>query len=47
VLASDAHDTTDRPPRMAPGRDAAAKIVGVVEAQRLTQGMPLRIVHGA
>jgi protein-tyrosine phosphatase len=46
VLASDAHDTTDRPPRIAPGRDAAAKIVGEEEAQRLTQGMPLSIVRG-
>jgi len=46
VLASDAHDTTDRPPRIAPGRDAAAKIVGDEEAQRLTQGMPLSIVRG-
>jgi len=46
VLASDAHDTVDRPPRIAPGRDAAAKIVGDEEALRLTQGMPLRIVRG-
>ena len=46
VLASDAHDTTDRPPRMAPGRDAAAKIVGEEEARRLTQTTPLRIVRG-
>ena len=47
VLASDAHDTAERPPRIAPGRDAAAKIVGEEEAQRLTQGMPLLIVRGA
>jgi hypothetical protein len=46
VLASDAHDTVDRPPRIAPGRDAAATIVGEEEALRLTQGMPLRIVRG-
>jgi protein-tyrosine phosphatase len=46
VLASDAHDTTDRPPRIAPGRDAAAKIVGEEEAWRLTQGTPLSIVRG-
>ena len=46
VLASDAHDATERPPRMAPGRDAAAKIVGEDEARRLTQGTPLRIVRG-
>jgi protein-tyrosine phosphatase len=47
VLASDAHDTADRPPRIAPGRDAAAKIVGQEEARRLTQDTPLRIVRGA
>ena len=47
VLASDAHDTTDRPPRMAPGRDAAAKIVGEDAAQQLTHGTPLRIVRGS
>jgi protein-tyrosine phosphatase len=47
VLASDAHDTADRPPRMAQGRDAAAKIVGAEAAQRLVQDMPLRIVRGA
>ena len=46
VLASDAHDTTDRPPRMAPGRDAAAKIVGEEEARRMTLDTPLRIVRG-
>jgi protein-tyrosine phosphatase len=47
VIASDAHDTVDRPPRIAPGRDAAAKIVGDEEALRLTRGTPQRIVRGA
>jgi len=47
VLASDAHDAVNRPPRIAPGRDAAAKIVGEAEALRLTQGTPLQIVRGA
>jgi protein-tyrosine phosphatase len=46
VLASDAHDRVDRPPRIAPGRDAAAKIVGDEEALRMTHGTPLRIVRG-
>ena len=46
VLASDAHDTVERPPRIAPGRDAAAMIVGEEEALRLVQGTPLRIVRG-
>lgn len=47
VLASDAHDTQDRLPRIAPGREAAAKIVGEEEARRLTLDMPLRIVRSA
>lgn len=46
VLASDAHDTTDRPPRLAPARDAAAQLVGEDEARRLTQDLPLRILRG-
>jgi len=46
VLASDAHDTTGRPPRIAPGRDAAANIVGAEEARRMTLDTPLRIVSG-
>ena len=45
VIASDAHDTVDRPPRIAPGRDAAAKIIGEEGALRLTHGTPLRIVR--
>jgi protein-tyrosine phosphatase len=47
VLASDAHDTQARPPRIAPGRDAAARIVGAEEAARLVEGNPARIVRGA
>ena len=46
VLASDAHDTVNRPPRIAPGRNAAANIVGEEEAMRMTHGTPLRIVRG-
>ena len=46
VLASDGHDTTDRPPRIAPGRDAAAAIVGAEAARQLTYDTPLRIVRG-
>ena len=46
AIASDAHDTTERPPRIAPGRDAAALIVGEEEALRLTRGTPQRIVRG-
>lgn len=47
VLASDAHDTSARPPRMSAGRDAAARIVGEEEAARLVRGTPLAIVSGA
>jgi protein-tyrosine phosphatase len=46
VLASDAHDTEERPPRIAPGRDAAAQIVGEEAARRLTRETPLQIVGG-
>ena len=46
VLASDAHDTVSRPPRIAPGRDAAARIVGDEEARKLVEDHPRRIVRG-
>jgi len=46
VIASDAHDTVERPPRLAPGRDAAAQIVGEEEALRLVYDTPLRIARG-
>jgi protein-tyrosine phosphatase len=47
VLASDAHDTDARPPRIAPGRQAAARIVGEAEAAKLVLDNPRRIVQGA
>jgi protein-tyrosine phosphatase len=46
VLASDAHDTRARPPRISAGRDAAARIVGAVEAEKLVRATPLAIVSG-
>jgi protein-tyrosine phosphatase len=46
VLASDAHDTRARPPRISAGRDAAARIVGAEEAGRLVRETPLAIVCG-
>jgi len=46
ILASDAHDTADRPPRIVRGRDAAAQWIGEAEARRLTQDTPLRILRG-
>ena len=47
VLASDAHDTVARPPRISPGRRAAARIVGEAEAARLVAENPARILAGA
>ena len=47
VLASDAHDPVSRPPRIAPGRDAAAAIIGVDEATRLVEDNPRQIVTGS
>jgi protein-tyrosine phosphatase len=46
VLASDAHDTRARPPRISAGRDAAARIVGDGEARRLVRETPLAIISG-
>lgn len=46
VIASDAHDTTMRPPRLAPGLAVATRILGAEAAQMLVEGMPRRIVHG-
>src|SRR5512147_2531605 len=44
VIASDAHDTVNRPPRMAAGRDVAATIVGAEAAEELVLTMPGRIL---
>jgi len=44
VLASDAHDTVNRPPRMAGGRDVAAQIIGADAAEQLVQTLPGRIL---
>ncbi len=46
VLASDAHDTELRPPRITPGREAAARIVGEEEAARLVEENPARLLRG-
>ncbi len=43
VLATDAHDTRRRPPRLAEGADAAAKRVGDAEARHLVETRPLGI----
>ena len=47
LLASDAHDTVARPPRIAPGRDAAARLIGDEAARQLVEDNPRRIAHGA
>lgn len=46
VLASDAHNLKARPPELAPGRAAAARIVGEDEAARLVTQAPWDIVAG-
>ena len=43
VLGSDAHNLAHRPPRLEPGRAAAAAIVGEAESWRLVRERPARI----
>lgn len=45
-LATDAHDTVKRPPRLAAGVDAAAKIAGRDAAERLVSSNPGRVLRG-
>ena len=44
LLASDGHNLTNRTPELGEARDAAARIVGEEEAQRLVQGRPAAVV---
>lgn len=44
ILASDGHSTRGRPPVLAAGRDAAARIVGVREALHLVETRPAGIL---
>lgn len=44
ILASDGHSVRGRPPAMAAGRDAAARIVGVTEASNLVETRPAGIL---
>jgi len=44
LIATDAHDTRRRPPLLAEGRDAAAKLVGSEEAAHLVVTRPAGIV---
>ncbi|MCK6481965.1 MAG: hypothetical protein L6R43_18015 [Planctomycetes bacterium] len=46
LLATDAHDTGKRPPRLAEAVDRAAGILGRAEAERLVLGNPARILAG-
>src|SRR5262252_1838998 len=45
ILASDAHDTKRRPPRLSAGRELARKRVGIREAEHLVVTRPLGIVN--
>ncbi|QFR33445.1 tyrosine-protein phosphatase [Ancylobacter sp. TS-1] len=44
ILASDAHDTVERPPDLAEGRQAAERLVGSAEADQLVFGRPRDII---
>ena len=44
ILASDAHDTTRRPPALGRGRDLAARFVGAREAEHLVETRPRGIL---
>jgi len=47
IMASDAHDTEARPPRLKPGLEKAATIVGAQAARDLVEANPRRILEGA
>ena len=47
VIATDAHDTRDRPPRLSVGRDAVARRCGDARANLLVVINPLRILKDA
>ena len=40
VIASDAHDTESRPPRLKAGLEVATRVLGAEAAQRLVAGLP-------
>lgn len=45
ILATDAHDRVDRPPRLSEARDVAARRVGEEAAERLVRTHPLAVLH--
>jgi protein-tyrosine phosphatase len=47
IMASDAHDTEARPPRLRPGVARAAQLIGGQAARDLVEATPQRIVEGA
>ena len=47
IIATDAHDVVRRPPNLAAGRDAAAKLVGETEAFNLVYARPEAILQNA
>lgn len=44
ILATDAHNTTGRPPDLDKGRAAAERLVGAAEAERMVSGRPSDIL---
>ncbi len=45
-IATDAHDTERRPPRLGAAVDAAAKVLGRAAAERLVTANPARVLRG-
>jgi protein-tyrosine phosphatase len=46
VIATDAHSTTYRKPRLSSGFQAAADIIGLESAKRMVFGNPMKIISG-
>lgn len=46
IIATDAHSTSHRKPRLSQGMEAAAKIVGHDLAQKMVFGTPMKIISG-
>ncbi len=46
IIATDAHSTTFRRPRLRAGMEAAAEIVGLEAAKRMVFGNPMKIISG-
>lgn len=46
VIATDAHSTNYRKPRLSSGMQAAADLVGVESAKRMVFGNPMKVIYG-